>query len=248
MDNLGFVVLRHVISEETNEYWNECVKRINYFYPLRTIVIIDDNSKKEFIKDLYIHKNISIYESIYHKRGELLPFLYFIKYHWFNKMIFIHDSCFFHKRISFEKINFPILPFWHFLPDYEQTNNIYSQLNSLKYSHELLSFFEKKDVFLSRIKEWNGIFGLMCIIDYEFLNRINQKYNLFNLINNVTTREQRCGLERSLSIVFYKEYSLLKFNPSLLGNIFSYGIWNLSYSEYKKKKYNLPLVKVWTGR
>ena len=52
MDNLGFVILRHVISEETNEYWNECVKRINYFYPLRSIVIIDDNSKKEYFLDL----------------------------------------------------------------------------------------------------------------------------------------------------------------------------------------------------
>ena len=60
MDNYGFVILRHVINEETNKYWNECVKRINYFYPLRSIVIIDDNSKKEYVKELYFHKNISI--------------------------------------------------------------------------------------------------------------------------------------------------------------------------------------------
>jgi hypothetical protein len=248
MDNLGFVILRHVISEETNKYWNECVKRINYFYPLRSIVIIDDNSKKEYIKDLYTHKNISIYESIHKKRGELLPFIYFIKYHWFKKMIFIHDSCFFHKRISFEQINLPILPLWHFSADYEQTQNIYSQLSNLKHSNEIISFFDKKDIFLTRHTHWNGIFGLMCMIDYEFLSRINHKYNLLNLINNIISRPQRCGLERSLSILFYKEYPLLKLNPSLLGNIFKYGIWNLSYAEYKKRKYNLPLIKVWTGR
>jgi hypothetical protein len=248
MDILGFVILRHVISEETNEYWNECVKRINYFYPLRSVVIIDDNSKKDYVKDLYTHKNISIYDSIYHKRGELLPFIYFIKYHWFKKMIFIHDSCFFQKRISFEQINLHILPFWHFAPDFEQTHNIYSQLSKLNHSHEIVSFFERKELFLSREKHWYGIFGLMCMIDYDFLNKIHQKYNLFNLISNINTRQHRCGLERSLSILFYKENSTLKSNPSLLGNIFNYGIWNLSYSEYKKNKYNLPLMKVWTGR
>ena len=90
MDNYGFVVLRHVTNEETNNYWNECIKRINYFYPLRQIVIIDDNSNQEYVKSLYEHKNISIYSSIYPKIGELLPFLYFLKYHWFQKMIFIH--------------------------------------------------------------------------------------------------------------------------------------------------------------
>ena len=248
MDNIGFVVLRHVTNIETNEYWNECIKRINYFYPLRNIVIIDDNSKKEFIKDLYIHKNISIYYSLYKNRGELLPFIYFIKYHWFSKMIFIHDSCFFHKRISFEKINLPILPLWHFSSDYEQTQNIYSQLYVLNNKFEILKFFEKKDLFLSREKEWNGIFGLMCMIDYEYLAKINNKYSLYNLIKNINSRNQRCGLERTLSILFYKEYPLLKKTPSLLGNIFQYGIWNLSYKNYKNNKYNLPIVKVWTGR
>ena len=97
-------------------------------------------------------------------------------------------------------------------------------------------------------KEWYGTFGLMCIIDYEFLNQINIKYNLHKLIKVVNNRQERCGLERTLSILFHKEFLLLKTHPSLLGNIFSYGIWNLNYSTYKKNKYSLPIVKVWTGR
>ena len=248
MDNYGFVVLRCVTNEETNNYWNECIKRLNHFYPLRQIVIIDDNSNTEYLKSLYEHKNISVYPSIYPKRGELLPFLYFLKYHWFQKMIFIHDSCFFHKRITFEKLLCDIMPLWHFTPDNEQNNNIERQLNKLKNNYLLHTFFQQKDVFLLKKKEWYGTFGLMCIIDYEFLNQINIKYNLHNLIKVVNNRQDRCGLERSLSILFHKEFSLLKTRPSLLGNIFSYGIWNLSYKTYKQHKYTLPIVKVWTGR
>lgn len=248
MDDYGFVVLRNVTNEKTNEYWNRCVRRLNYFYPLRTIIIIDDNSKKEFIKELYPHKNITIYESEYPTRGELLPFLYFLKHHWFEKMIFIHDSCFFHKRISFDKLPYYILPLWHFDADNEQNTNILYHLQNIKHSQELISFFQKKDLFLYNSREWYGIFGLMCMIDYEILNQIHQKYNLLSFTKIINSRNQRCGLERSLSIIFYKEYPQLKKVPSLLGNIFQYGIWNLSYEEYLQKKYNLPLVKVWTGR
>jgi hypothetical protein len=137
MDNYGFVVLRCVINEETNNYWNECIKRLNHFYPLRQIVIIDDNSNTEYLKSLYEHKNISVYPSIYPKRGELLPFLYFLKYHWFQKMIFIHDSCFFHKRITFEKLLCDIMPLWHFTPDNEQTNNTQSTQQNIQQNTQL---------------------------------------------------------------------------------------------------------------
>ena len=50
MSNYGFIITRHVTSEQTNKYWNQCVKLIRTFYPLRKIVIIDDNSNQTFIK------------------------------------------------------------------------------------------------------------------------------------------------------------------------------------------------------
>ena len=44
MDNrFGFIITRHVNSVKTNNYWNHCVKLIRTFYPLRKIIIIDDN-------------------------------------------------------------------------------------------------------------------------------------------------------------------------------------------------------------
>ena len=43
---IGFIILRHVNSSKTNEYWKECYRCIRYFYPSNKILIIDDNSDK----------------------------------------------------------------------------------------------------------------------------------------------------------------------------------------------------------
>jgi hypothetical protein len=53
----GFIVLRHVNSALTNEYWNECVKCIRRFYPQKKIVVIDDNSNKDFVKADFEYQN-----------------------------------------------------------------------------------------------------------------------------------------------------------------------------------------------
>ena len=44
---LGFIILRHIKDDKTNEYWKfsyDCVRR---FYPETPIMIIDDNSMKQ---------------------------------------------------------------------------------------------------------------------------------------------------------------------------------------------------------
>ena len=79
MNNYGFIITRHVNSELTNKYWNNCVKCIRRFYPYRKIVIIDDNSNKDFVKSFYNFDNVEIIESKFPGRGELLPYYYFHK-------------------------------------------------------------------------------------------------------------------------------------------------------------------------
>ena len=106
--NYGFIILRHVNNELTNLYWNRCVRLLRKFYPLKKIIIIDDNSNYEFIKEFVPLENIEIIQSEYPKRGELLPYIYYLKYRWFENAVIIHDSTFFHKRVQFEKVQFPI--------------------------------------------------------------------------------------------------------------------------------------------
>ena len=50
-DTIGFIMLRNVINELTNKYWIHCYDCIRNFYPENQIVIIDDNSKQEYITE-----------------------------------------------------------------------------------------------------------------------------------------------------------------------------------------------------
>ena len=84
MDTFGFIVTRHVNSELTNKYWNHCVKLLRTLYPLRKIVIIDDNSNYDFVKPEFNYKNLQVIQSEYPGRGELLPYYYYIKNKFFD--------------------------------------------------------------------------------------------------------------------------------------------------------------------
>ena len=119
MNDFGFIITRHVNSAKTNRYWNQCVKLIRTFYPFKQIVIIDDNSNQNFVKAQFPYKNLTIINSEYPGRGEILPYIYLLKYKWFPSAVIIHDSCFIHRRIPFETFNMPVMPFWHHIYDKE---------------------------------------------------------------------------------------------------------------------------------
>jgi hypothetical protein len=74
MDDFGFIITRHVNSEKTNKYWNNCVKCIKRLYPLKKIIIIDDNSNYNYVKSDFNYNNVEIIQSEYPGRGELFPY------------------------------------------------------------------------------------------------------------------------------------------------------------------------------
>ena len=90
--SFGFIITRHVNSETTNEYWNHCVKLIRSNYPHRKIIVIDDNSNYSFVKAHFNYKNVEIIQSEYPGRGELLPYVYYIRHKWFENAVIIHES------------------------------------------------------------------------------------------------------------------------------------------------------------
>ena len=45
MDDISFIILRHVGSPKDNIYWNICYDKIRNIYKNEHIYIIDDNSK-----------------------------------------------------------------------------------------------------------------------------------------------------------------------------------------------------------
>ena len=88
MDSYGFIITRHVNSEKTNKYWNKCVRCIRKFYPLRKIIIIDDNSNYQYITEKQLYKT-QIINSEYPGRGELLPYYYYLSNKLFDTAVII---------------------------------------------------------------------------------------------------------------------------------------------------------------
>ena len=255
MDSYGFIITRHVNSEKSNKYWNKAIRCIRAFYPLRKIIIIDDNSNQDFIKSDFEYSNVQIIQSEFPGRGELLPYYYFFKNHFFENAVIIHDSIFFHKRINFEKlIGLKVLPLWHFEADKENINKTIIISNKLKNQIEIQKKLSFNDNILGlNHQKWYGCFGVQSFINYNFLKYIEKKYNIFNLLSIVKNREDRCTLERIFGAIFYTEenHNLTKMK-SLFGNIFNNQIWKYTFDEYendiKQKKISKAIIKVFSGR
>jgi len=253
-DNFGFIISRHVNSENTNKYWNHCVKLLRTLYPLKKIIIIDDNSNYEFVKQDFDYKNIKIVKSEFPKRGELLPYYYFLKYKYFKNAIIIHDSVFFHRRIDFENFkNINVIPLWHFNSDFENIENTKRIVKNLKNTSTILSNFEKElNVLKFKNYKWYGCFGVQCYINLNFLEHLEKKYNLTKLILAVNSRKDRCCLERIFGLIFCLESPNVINIKSLFGNIMTYQKWGYTFNEYINdlKNKNIPkqIIKVWTGR
>jgi hypothetical protein len=254
MDSFGFIIIRHVNSEITNKYWNHNVKLLRSLYPLRKIVIIDDNSNYDFVKSEFPYKNIQIIQSEFPGRGELLPYYYYLKHKFFTNAVIIHDSVFLHKRINFETLKgLNVLPLWFFYSDTENIENTKRITAYLKNNMVIHNNIKKElNILGMRSNEWIGCFGVQSYINLSFLQRIEAKYDIVNLINAVTCRADRCCLERIFGVIFSIESPKLLLKKSLLGNIMTYQQWGYSFDQYMTdlKKGTIPrfTIKVWTGR
>ena len=253
--SFGFIITRHINSEQTNKYWNHNVKLIRTYYPLKKIVIIDDNSNYDYVKSDFDYKNVEIIQSQYPGRGELLPFVYYLKNKWFDNAVIIHDSAFLHKRIPFEKFRMPVLPFWHHPYDKENLGNLLrigAYLKSSAFIRQQLSGNDINILGMSKDK-FNLCFGGQCYINHSFLATLERKYNLSNLVNAINCRTDRCGFERIIGLLFNNEYKNLAKIKSFYGDIrnhhqaFLYNFDNY-LNDFKNNHIHGTLVKVWTGR
>ena len=257
---VGFIITRHVNSEKTNCYWNECIRCIRNLYPLSLIVVIDDNSNQAFVKADFEYKQVKYVQSEFIQRGELLPYYYFFKNHYFDNAVIIHDSIFIKKRIIFEYLqssNIKVLPLWHF--DKEKRENLPNSIrlvNKLKNNNEInyhLSQDKQYENLGMNNNIWHGCFGVQSFINYNFLSSLQDKYNLFNLMDVVLCRADRCCLERIMGVIFFLEYPPLSIQSSILGDIYMYTKWGYTYEQHCENTRNkilnrLPIIKVWSGR
>jgi hypothetical protein len=233
MKTIGFIMLRHVNNELTNQYWIHCYDCIRKYYPENIILIIDDNSDYQFITDKQLYKT-NIIKNDYPKRGELMPYYYYLHNNLFDIAVIIHDSVFINKYIDMNVKTYKFI--WEFEHDWDQIEDEI-QMIQLFNDEKLLNFYKNKNL-------WKGCFGAMTIITHEYLKHVNNEYDISKLINYVLTRYNRSSFERVLACLLQITYKKKK---SLLGNIHTYCRVGLSF--YEKDCCNkLPLIKVWTGR
>ena len=232
--SLGFILLRHVNSEESNQYWKVAYQSIRHYYT-NPIVIIDDHST-DFLTDMPM-KNTIVVQSEYPGRGELLPYYYYAKHKWFDQAVILHDSVFLRQKIDFHVPTYQFL--WEFIEpeDYVPTKEK-KCIRALKNHEKLLDLYESG--------QWKGCFGGMTAIRHSFLKEIDKQYDLSRLLPLVKKRKDRMSLERVLACMFQLKEPAVSF----FGNIFHHGTksFRYSYQDYLKKKPNLPILKIWVGR
>ena len=242
--DIGFIILRHMSCNKSALYYKFCYKYIRRYYPKNKIIIIDDHSKSQYIDKHYEKtlKNVEVIQSKYPKgSGELLPYLYFLEKKFFDTAVILHDSCFIQNNIDFSTNTYKFI--WSF------NSRIASQdkhqrllIRKLKNHDDILRLHDQKHL-------WKGCFGAQTIIKYSFLKNVNEKYNLFNLVNNITCRYHRMSFERVIACILQTE----KPYQDLLGDIMMYCTWdgtnfNDIYADNLYKYTNQPIVKLWTGR
>lgn len=263
MTNYGFIISRHVNSEKTNKYWNECVRCIQRVHNGIPIVIIDDNSNYNFVKPESEYQNITIIQSEYPKRGELLPYYYFWKNKYWENAVILHDSVFIQKRIPYRKLRVNVMPIWHFTGPhrYENSNNSIRIARVLKNSQEIRRNLLKDNNDATSImsiqrkgSNWNGVFGVQSYINHGFLSKLQQKYEIFNMLTCIYSRPDRCCLERIMGLIFWLEDPTVRVLPSLLGDITTmpdnFGLSYDAHRDYISKNGHskTAYVKVWSGR
>ncbi len=232
MTEVGFIILRHVNSELTNKYWIKCVKSVRQHYPENNIIIIDDNSDYSFITDEKLYKT-TIINSEYPKRGELLPYYYFLHNKLFDIAVIIHDSVFINKYTDMSVEKYKLL--WEFEHHWDQIEDETRMINIFN-DLELKEFYQNKDL-------WKGCFGGMSIITHDYLAYINSKYDIGKLLDLILTRYNRCSFERVIACLLQKEAK----KETLLGNIHTYCDWGIPF-QYIDNYMHLPIIKCWTGR
>jgi hypothetical protein len=240
---LGFVIVRHVTNLETDEYWKESYRCVRKFYPENPILIVDDNSDKVFLDENIELINVKYAQSEFKGSGEILGYYYFHKLHFFDTAVIIHDSVFLNSYVDFESFG-DVKSLWSFYQhawDDDQTNlKIISEM--INNSDIVKTYHEKK---------WCGCFGVMSVINWTFLDRINAKYNFFRtVLPNIINRERRCCMERIFACVCHTESETFGNPKHIFGDILD-PRWGhgRSFKNYKEgNASHLPIIKVWTGR
>jgi hypothetical protein len=237
---LGFIIVRHVTSKLTDYYWKECYTCIRKLYD-NPIMIVDDSSDRTHLTENIVLTNCTVIYDTDKKAAELLPYYYFHLLKPFDTAVILHDSVFLQNRIDFG-LDCDVKFLWTFVKNFD--HDIFHLMNELMCDlprcGELIDLYHQKD-------KWTGCFGVMSVIKWDLLHRLDQKYTIFSIIPKLKTRDHRSALERVFALLVHKEVETHGKVDTFFGDIHSYIRWGTTFTDYLQGLPN-PVVKVWTGR
>ncbi len=251
-ETIVFVILRHIRNTRDNDLWISSYNSIRNFYTNK-IIIIDDNSTINTVNGKLI--NTEIIQSEINGAGEILPYYYFLKYKWADKMIFLHDSMGINRKFNDNELESDVKFHWYFNSNEKQNSGDKSKLSLylslLKNNKDIISFYN------SETNVWKGCFGAASIINYSIVQYLEQKYAIFSGISiMIRLRSDRETFERLFGLILFFENIINEQNCSNFGNITGYPNAfesnNLNFETtsvvLKQRNYDSAVIKVWRGR
>jgi hypothetical protein len=236
-----FVILRNLQTARDNDLWITSYNSIRKWYKNK-IIIIDDNSQINTVNGKLV--NTDIIYSEWNGAGEVLPYYYFLQNKWADRMIFMHDSMFLHRRFTEDELDNDVAFHWHFVDD--------KSADSVRKISNYLSLLPKID-----IVNWKGCFGAATMISYDIVMELEEKYKLFSVMAmNVRTRKDRQAFERVFGIVLYHDGKVDDSNCSNFGDIKKYpSAFESQQTTFEAAEhilnlanYDTAIMKVWRGR
>jgi len=240
MDQLSFIILRHVANEDQNLYWNECYNCIRKFYKHENIYIIDDNSKYEPKRNGKLFNTYIINSEFPPNRGELLPYYYYYTKGFSKNTIILHDTVYINSKINSKLLNTKTYHFlWSAKHDWDPDKRILQILKKMDNSNELIIKFNNKT-------EWDVCFGAMAILNLDYIRKIFDNTNYFKILTSeIKSRGDRMCFERISALLLTNTIKTETVN----GDVHQDQKWGtnfLSYmNNYDKEK---TMFKVWVSR
>jgi len=235
--DLCVIILRHVTNPNTDKIWRFSYTSARKVYPDNQIIVIDDGST--IPPDL--DNKTSLIKSEFPGRAEILPYYYFYKHHFADKALIIHDSVIINEQIDTDVSTYRFL--WEFTNHYwDHDPGIVDLL--FQYGEKMIDLYYRK-------LDWNGCFGGMSVIKYDFLKSTVEKHNLFaQWIPKIVNRWRRMHFERALAVVFAFNAGV---NDSYFGDIHKWAeetcpgkvFGELGMPDHKS---DVPFFKIWVGR
>ena len=241
-----FVILRNIRSSKDNDLWISAYNSIRKFYT-NPIKIIDDNSSINTMNGKLI--DTEVITSEWNGAGEILPYYYFMKNKWADRMIFIHDSMFLFRPFNEDELSDPVRFHWYFI-NKKDDRKYSTYLSILSNSAPLINYM--KD-----LSSWKGCFGATCMIDLKIVQELEEKYGIFTrLTMALRSRADREMFERIFGMIMFFEGHVAEQRCSNFGDILHYpGAFesqnlNIETASHQiiQSKYNSAIIKVWRGR